>query len=422
MAAVALLGGVWGGVASAHGPSPTAADVAKIGHGEESHHICVVLKSGEVLCSGLNSSGQLGVGDTVDRVGPVPMTGVSDAVDAAMGEAFTCVLRRGGGVRCVGRGLEGQIGAGSVFSETVVPMDVLNESGTAPLIGATALAAGDANACVVASGRVLCWGTLYSILTVDPITGDVTGYDSVSSTLPVAVPGITDAVGVALGDDAACAVRQTGNVVCWGVQTAGQLGRGVEDNAVLMAPAAVLNESGTAPLADVASVRGGELHFCAVLKDGGYVCWGGSYFAQLGDGMIYSDRSVPTPTAATMAGTAQPLTGIVMSAPGAYHSCALSSAGYVYCSGGGFNGSLGAGALAKTPSSRAVTVTERLGGPPLTDVVEIASTYDASCARTASGVVYCWGRNSEGQLGVFSTEDQLSPVVVYTPSAQLPNP
>jgi alpha-tubulin suppressor-like RCC1 family protein len=69
-----------------------------------------------------------------------------------------------------------------------------------------------------------------------------------------------------------------------------------------------------------------------------------------------------------------------------------------------------------------VTVTERLGGPPLTDVVEIASTYDASCARTASGVVYCWGRNSEGQLGVFSTEDQLSPVVVYAPSTQLPNP
>lgn len=35
-----------------------------------------------------------------------------------------------------------------------------------------------------------------------------------------------------------------------------------------------------------------------------------------------------------------------------------------------------------------------------------------SCAASSSGTLWCWGRNSDGQLGIGSTDDQNSPVVV----------
>jgi alpha-tubulin suppressor-like RCC1 family protein len=398
------------GMAASDGPPPTAENVVKLGHGAFAKHICAVLDTGSVMCSGWNVVGQLGVGDTNDRMLPAAMTNITDAVDVAVGQNFTCVLRSNKRVRCVGAGGAGQLGNGTLTDSTV-PTDVLNSNGTGYLGAVTSLAVGDVNACATAEGQVYCWGTFLSRIGFDPIT----------STLPVLKTGINDAISIAVADDAACFVNVNGNVKCWGTQAKGRLGNGVVSNNLLLTPTLVLDPSGTGPLANVESVRGGVENFCAVLKDGRYVCWGDNYYGVLGNGSIDVSQSVPTPTAPTMTITEQPLTGIVMSGIGKYHNCALSDAGYVYCTGSDYDNAQGTGNVAETPTSRAVTLTESLGGPPMSDVVEIAAYADASCARKSTGDVYCWGNNNNGQLGVDNTSSQLSPVHTYgMPGA--PNP
>ena len=52
------------------------------------------------------------------------------------------------------------------------------------------------------------------------------------------------------------------------------------------------------------------------------------------------------------------------------------------------------------------------GTSTLTNVEEVCTGTDFSCARRTDGSVVCWGDNIDGQLGNDSTTDSTSPVVV----------
>ncbi len=39
-------------------------------------------------------------------------------------------------------------------------------------------------------------------------------------------------------------------------------------------------------------------------------------------------------------------------------------------------------------------------GTPLRNVARVIARYNRTCAFTTNGALYCWGRNSEGQLGI----------------------
>ena len=49
-------------------------------------------------------------------------------------------------------------------------------------------------------------------------------------------------------------------------------------------------------------------------------------------------------------------------------------------------------------------------------VVEVAAYWDHACALSDIGEVYCWGRNSLGQLGIGNNVDSTTPVQVSLPS------
>lgn len=49
-------------------------------------------------------------------------------------------------------------------------------------------------------------------------------------------------------------------------------------------------------------------------------------------------------------------------------------------------------------------------------VVEVAAYWDHACALSDIGEVYCWGRNSLGQLGIGNNVDSITPVQVSLPS------
>ncbi len=48
----------------------------------------------------------------------------------------------------------------------------------------------------------------------------------------------------------------------------------------------------------------------------------------------------------------------------------------------------------------------------LTDPVSAGLGYHHTCARTASGALYCWGGNSLGQVGNGNSKDVKAPLLI----------
>jgi alpha-tubulin suppressor-like RCC1 family protein len=76
-------------------------------------HTCARGGDGSVWCWGRNDHGQLGLGDTDDRLLPVKLASVGDVVALALGTAHSCALRQDGAVWCWGDNTAGQLGIGS---------------------------------------------------------------------------------------------------------------------------------------------------------------------------------------------------------------------------------------------------------------------------------------------------------------------
>ncbi len=91
-------------------------------------------------------------------------------------------------------------------------------------------------------------------------------------------------------------------------------------------------------------------------------------------------------------------------ATGAEHACALAPSGIVYCWGRNDQGQLG---LGFTSSQESVPVS--LG---LTDVVSVVAGGQHTCALRSDGTVWCWGANPKGQLGDANLSPKTTPSLV----------
>jgi hypothetical protein len=98
---------------------------------------------------------------------------------------------------------------------------------------------------------------------------------------------------------------------------------------------------------------------------------------------------------------------------GAYHSVALTRDGRAYVWGWNTMGQLGLGPLFAEP---VLTSPEParffLAGGPALAVTEVACGYDYTIVRTASGRLYGFGSNSEGQLGLGDRNNRDVPVAI----------
>ncbi|MFA9269915.1 MAG: hypothetical protein ACEQSX_04040 [Baekduiaceae bacterium] len=197
----------------------------------------------------------------------------------------------------------------------------------------------------------------------------------------VRVVGIDDAVDLATGTNHACAVRRTGEVLCWGSNDFGELGADPgEAGTVSTAPVTV------GSIDDATQVTAGYAFTCAVRDDGTGSCWGLAHAGQLGDGRWSDDAPNPVP------GRISGLTGITSLSAGERHACAVADGG-TWCWGEDAEGALGDGDpfTGQRPTPALV--------PSVTGATDVTAGGDHSCARTAAGDVWCWGRDVRGQLG-----------------------
>jgi alpha-tubulin suppressor-like RCC1 family protein len=232
----------------------------------------------------------------------------------------------------------------------------------------------------------------------------------------------------------ACGVTNDGMAYCWGDNGVGQLGNGTRSNTTQPIPSAV---SGGLSFSSVAA---GGAHTCGLTNDGIAYCWGDNVWGQLGNGTSLSS-TIPVPVAGGLR-----FRELALHVVG---SCGLTHEGARYCWGANRDYSFGS---VSAPSSSTVPVRViegqawatvqagqvfgsnesacgvtiagdafcwgwrgyKLGsanpcsGETCADPVRVSGTTkwvvvdaggDFSCGLTTTGDTYCWGNNSNGQLG-----------------------
>lgn len=275
------------------------------------------------------------------------------------------------------------------------------------LAGPRSLATGHEHTCAVTEDRRLrCWGSGQHGRTGLGTTDDI-GATSVPARAPdVDAGGPVDRV--ALGTSFSCALRDAGDVVCWGLRADGRLGDGLDMNAENIGDGEGETAAMLGPVALPGTVRDlslGGVHACALTDSpfaGSVYCWGMAGTASMGGGRLgYGnlENIGRTNTPASVGPVALPTdVDARMVVAGAGHTCVLDAEGDVWCWGDGVNGVLGTmspDAIGDDePASAANPVL--LGGV----AVSISAGSQHTCALLEGGAVRCWGLADLGRLGL----------------------
>ena len=205
---------------------------------------------------------------------------------------------------------------------------------------------------------------------------------------------LSNVVAMAAGSHHSLAVRSDGTLVAWGTSAVGEIGNGTT-NTLVDAPAQVLGVGGAGVLTGVVAVAAGEFHSLALRSDGTVVAWGDDSFGQLGRGL--SGSSVTTPVQVKGARGVGFLTDVVAIAAGRNHSLALRSDGILFAWGTNLDGQLGVGVVG---GLRTVpTQVAGIGSASLDRVIAVSAGAFHSIALRADGTVAAWGSDLDGQLG-----------------------
>ncbi|MBK7860788.1 MAG: hypothetical protein IPJ65_19740 [Archangiaceae bacterium] len=308
------------------------------------------------------------------------------AVQLEVGQRYSCARLNDGTVECWGANGSSPLGRGNPSSGDASVGRVL-ASATRPLTGVVDLSAGSYHACAaLEGGGALCWGANGNLQLGDGDGG------TPARALPAPVIGtggkpLEGVVDVAAGFDHTCARRANGELSCWGNNSNGALG---DRTHVSRAVAAGVLTGAGAPF--VASQVSCSLTSSCAITDGGIWCWGGGGYGQLATGNLAEQDH---PVQARKGG--DPLQGATRLTMGNYSGCAtLGAEGVAVCWGENGLGQLGDGTTQMR--STASEVLTAAGGPPLDGVTDVAS-FDHACAVTRSGEAWCWGENASGELG-----------------------
>lgn len=388
---------------------PEPVDVSPVAGEKAFQHIvcglrqcCGLTAQGVAYCWGDDDfSGQLGNGsilgdsDAPSPVDTVPITGELASVRVTVGEAYGCILTGEGVAYCWGHNILGQLGDSGTFTSSESPVSVdqvpVNSEKSYKWI-----ASGSRMTCAIdQEGKAYCWGrdTDHELGDGD-LPHEECGYQCSLSAAEVdtsSISGEKAFVQVAGGAYHVCGLTAQGVAYCWGLDDYGQLGDGgIPTNSP--SPVAV----DTTPIAGektFVQVVGGGYHTCGLTSEGVAYCWGEDTYGQMGDGFGDDTSQSPLPVNTT------PITGektFIQLIAGHSHACGLTADGVAYCWGNGINGELGDGNAASSWNPVPVNTVSITGEKAF---IQLAGGFAHVCGLTSQRVAYCWGVDSEDQLG-----------------------
>ncbi len=178
-----------------------------------------------------------------------------------------------------------------------------------------------------------------------------------------------------------CGIDVNGQLWCWGYNYYYQLGVGSSEN--MNYPVLVTNAANSPWL----KVSLGLGHSCGIDVDGNLWCWGENDSGQVGDHSV-ENRGYPVPVTNVLG------TRWVSIALGYYHTCGIDTEGNLWCWGKNAFGQLGKGDY--TNIDHPVMISNSLG----TRWRSVSLGYGYSCGVDVNDHLWCWGRNTMGELGL----------------------
>jgi alpha-tubulin suppressor-like RCC1 family protein len=267
--------------------------------------------------------------------------------------------------------------------------------------GAVAFAAAGGSFCVAAGLKT---GSLYSWGENDEFQLGQGSSGKKGTRQPTRIPGTRNIVLLACGGSHSLALRNTGELICWGSNSSGQLGVGDFD--VHLSVKAIhriryANESRPDAKVYISSIACGLSHSALVTDLGHVYTFGNNEEGQLGLG----DReNHPTPKRVKLDEWA------VDVACGFYHTLILTADGGVYSCGWGHYGQLGLGPQAAGSRLSPAKVVFPEGSARITS---ISCGANHSCAVAEDGSLWVWGWGKYGQLGIATdSENRMEPTLL----------
>jgi alpha-tubulin suppressor-like RCC1 family protein len=303
---------------------------------------CALLDDHSWKCWGRNTEGELGLGDKVNRGDREGQMGDAlprldlgmgrHALDVAIGDYHACALLDDGSVKCWGVNTFGQLGLGDRETRGDQPSemgDALPALDLGAGRSALAVAAGKSHSCVLLDDQsVKCWGlnVSWQLGLQDSFDrGDDPG--EMGDNLPnTPLPPGRRVAALGLGNSRSCALLDDGTVSCWGLNSSGDVDLAGKVSTFALGRRAT-------------SLAVGAFYACAQLDDGSVTCWGANSNGLLGAGDKQS-RYYSSLSPAVNLGQA-PI--VALSANGGYHTCALFTKDRVKCWGSNYEGELGLG-------------------------------------------------------------------------------
>jgi alpha-tubulin suppressor-like RCC1 family protein len=369
-------------------------------------------RNNSTLTWGYNAFGQLGNNTTTNSAVPVSVLTLTDTTPATVipltgitavstGGAHTLALKNDGTVYGWGRNAFGETGNNIVENGDPIARQVKVAGPTgAPLANVTRIAAGGNHSLALANGVVWAWG----------FNGNGQLGDGTTNTNPTpASVGLSGVTAIAAGGSHSVAIfSNTSTVASWGYNGFGQLGNNSTTDSRV--PVQVKDSSGT-PLSGIKAIAAGGAFSVAIDRDDNILVWGYNGFGQLGkDPATVSFSAVPV----QITGIAGKVVAI---AAGLDHVLALTDDGTIWAWGYNFYGQLGAAPASTTsgfsftptpiPNVTFDTTAKIDGVSPI-----LAIGHHNLARRKSDGKLVAWGQNTNGQLGDGTTTDSSTPVAV----------
>ena len=358
-------------------------------------HTCMLREDGTVMCWGNNYYGQIGVGYTnaSGGVNPIDVTlyGGHTATQLSAGGFHNCAILDDGSVACWGYNQAGTLGDGT-YDDRYVPSPTL---GFGAGLDAVLLSSGYYHTCALLSDdSISCWG---SNEFGQIGNGEIDGNLGVSTpySIPEFGPG-SNASLVRAGGHATCAVTTDGELYCWGYKAL----KGVTGNNQHISSPTHIPHSGT----NVTDVSVGGYHTCALLENGSVMCWGRNDFGQRGLG--YTQSATDSFTEREVIDFGNNRTALQVSA-GTHHSCAILEDWEIVCWGNNTYGQ-----LANTPSNHEANPISVPGLDGMAKPENLFLGNFHTCVVFEDKSVSCWGRNVNGQVGDYTTDDSSVPIIL----------